>query len=92
MRDREPINRMFTAYGLGELGNEDAIQLLIKGLNDSENVVRAACARVLGDFDSPKVSEALVARQNDRDSLVRDYIAKSLEKIHKLHANDGNKE
>jgi epoxyqueuosine reductase len=64
------------------LGNQrhlPAIPALVRGLNDSEPLVRGACAWALGQFENPEARNALAARlPTEADETVRQEIELAL--------------
>jgi HEAT repeat protein len=65
--------RAKAAWALGEIGDNRAVEPLIKALeNDSDSGVRLEVALVLGIIDDPRAVEPLIrALENDSDSYVR---------------------
>jgi len=67
------------AIVLGNRPTLQAIPALIRGLNDSEPLVRAACAWALGRYPQPAAHQALVLRRDiESDSDVRREIEAAL--------------
>jgi epoxyqueuosine reductase len=67
------------AIVLGNRPDQRAIIPLTRGLNDSEPLIRAACAWALGRHEDPSASEALRARQSvESDSAVVEEIRRAL--------------
>jgi epoxyqueuosine reductase len=69
------------AIALGNRPDERAIPSLVRGLNDSEPLIRAACAWALGRHRFSAAREALLARRAiEADPSVRAEIASAIER------------
>lgn len=66
---------------LGKVKDPRALNSLIFALKHSSSEVRRGAAMALGNMEDKNSVEALMAAQNDSDSLVRETVTKSLEKI-----------
>jgi len=80
---RNALVRARAALAAGRIGNEAAVDDLIRLLNhDDEPQVRAMAAFALGEIESPLAADALVAVLNDRgDVVVRARTVEALGKI-----------
>ena len=68
------------AVALGNRPTERGVAALTQGLNDSEPLIRAACAWALGRHDLPNARQALLMRNEiEQDADVRKEIAEALE-------------
>lgn len=67
------------AIVLGNRPTEIALPALMRGLNDSEPLVRGACAWALGKYSSERATDALRNRlPNESDATVREEIEQAL--------------
>jgi len=67
--------------GLGKIGNQPAIDHLIKALEDSDDTVRWYAAEALGKIGNEKAVDPLIKALEDSDDRVRWYAAEALGKI-----------
>ncbi len=68
--DSERDVRVVAAQGLGELGNESALEPLLYALNDEDVYVRENAARALANFSGDNVVEALADLLNSSSKPV----------------------
>lgn len=82
-RARNALVRARAALAAGRIGNEDAVNDLIRLLNhDDESRVRAMAAFALGEIESPLAADALIAVAKDRrDETVGARAVEALGKI-----------
>lgn len=71
--------RSTAIFALATLGEPDAGELALTGLDDPDAFVRSTCAVLLGDIEDPRIEPALGERLlGDEDSTVRWRAAESL--------------
>ena len=73
--------RLYGAYALGVIGDEQAVQPLIKLLNDPDLYVRVAVIDALGEIGHSTTTKALQGLLEDENYLIRAHAAKALTKI-----------
>lgn len=73
--------RMRAARALGEIGDQRAIEPLMRALSDSDRDVRKEAARVLGEIGDQRVVEPLIKALSDSNWDVHIEAAKALGKI-----------
>ncbi len=84
--DSNAIIRSGCARALGQIGDSQAISILIDRLqNDSHSRVRIECAKALGQIGDAQAVSVLIIAQKDTGRVVEDSVAesatKALEKI-----------
>jgi hypothetical protein len=79
--DSDSYVRKQAAKVLGEIGNPQAVEVLIPILNDSDSDVRWWAAYGLGEIGNSQAVEALITALNHLDSDVRDQAVYALGKI-----------
>jgi len=73
--------RQSAVTALGEIGDPQAVQSLIKTLEDENWAVRQSAAIALGKIGDPQAVQSLIKALSDRNSRVRVSAAQSLVKI-----------
>ena len=73
--------RLYGAYALGVIGDEQAVQPLIKLLNDSDLYVRVAAIDALGEIGHSTAVKSLNGLLEDENYLIRAHAARALTKI-----------
>lgn len=87
--DRHPRVRFDALHALGVIAEPgvgsvltlDATKRLMSGLEQSDPVMRAATARVLGRLRASIAGDALIAMLNDKNALVQQFATESLGQI-----------
>ena len=70
-----------TAEALGNIGDERAVEPLIKALGDEDSYTRQLTAMALGKIGDARAVEPLIKALKDEDSDVREYAAWALGEI-----------
>ena len=86
--DEDIEARKFAAEALGKIGNESAIEHLIKAIDDDLPDVRCCVIDVLGKIRDPRAAEPLIAKLGDSEADVRWRAARALGKISDARATD----
>ncbi|WP_298036822.1 HEAT repeat domain-containing protein [uncultured Desulfuromonas sp.] len=74
----ESFARVMTAYTVGETGCREGTAVLLKGLSDDDQDVRAISARALGKLDDPASFAGLLTALEDPSDEVRESALQSL--------------
>jgi HEAT repeat protein len=72
---------VLTAWALGEIEDESAVEPLVAALKDSDEDVRATAAWALGEIESPRALDGLTAAQRDEVGSVRHAATWALRQI-----------
>jgi HEAT repeat protein/energy-coupling factor transporter ATP-binding protein EcfA2 len=86
--DEDVEVRRFAAEALGKIGNESAIEHLIKAIDDDLPDVRCCVIDALGKIRDPRAVEPLIAKLGDSEADVRWRAARALGKIGDARAID----
>ena len=81
LNDSDSYVREQAALALGEIGNPQAVEVLIPVLNDSDSDVRWWAAYALGEIGNSQAVEALITALNHLDADVREQAALALGEI-----------
>lgn len=77
MRDSDFRVRTQAAFSLGRLGHSDALEVLLRGLNDPHPAVRAAAAVAIGRLGDPRALPQL-RQHRDRSDAVRRQVDRAI--------------
>ncbi|UCH71982.1 MAG: HEAT repeat domain-containing protein, partial [Thermoplasmatales archaeon] len=75
-------------YALDKIGGQEAIEPLIKGLNDPHWEVRSDAATALGKIGDERAVVPLLETLKDENKFVRKSVAKALENLDVLKNNE----
>jgi HEAT repeat protein len=78
-----------SAWALGEIEDETAVEPLLKSLNDSDSRVRARVVWALGEIEHPSAVNGLVTVLNDAEAAVREKAVWALGEIESELAVEG---
>lgn len=78
--------RREAAYTLGKIGNSNAVEPLMKALNDPDNHVRRQAADALGNIGDKRAVEPLTKAMSDPNNYVCQGAADALKKINEKKA------
>jgi HEAT repeat protein len=81
LKHKDPVIRANAARLLSQVGDPDAVKLLLKAMEDKEDNVRRAAVYALGDLKNPKAVPGLIKALNDSWWWVRQEAAMALGKI-----------
>lgn len=81
LNHKDKAMRLYGAYALGLIGDEKAVQPLIKILKDPDVYVRAAAIDALGGIDNLDTLTVLTGLLTDENHIIRAHAANAVAKI-----------
>ena len=81
LKDNDPQVRAAAIDAIGKIKDRDAVDPLIRCLNDREVIIRIGAAEVLGKLGDRRVRGPLKALEDDPSSEVREAMEMALKRI-----------